>query len=324
MLHVTPARAATIATLAALALFAAAVALPGTARKAGAGPVTHVLSVTDDKFCDQGGTGCATVKVITINAGDTVDWQWLGTTGHDHTVTSCSGSHSFPNCDGALFDSFPPKDSGSFQFTFPANGTFNYWCGVHDFNMRGTIQVGPTPTPSPSPTMGPTASPTLVPTGSPTVSATATATATATPTPTASATLMGTPTGSAAATATPSATVTATATAPASASATNVTATMSVAVTANPSPSADPGRSDVTCDGATDDDDVLALLLHAANGGTSSPAGTDCPPPGSDEGGALKGDLNCDGAVDGSDALVALYVWAGLPLPAGTAACLVP
>lgn len=85
--------------------------------------------------------------------------------------------------------------------------------------------------------------------------------------------------------------------------------------TASPSPSPS-SRSDVNCDGATNGDDVLALLLHAA--GTGAPAGPagngGCAPIGSANG-SIKGDLNCDGLADARDALVALYGWADLPVP---------
>jgi len=278
-----------LAAALACASLAAAVLTAVGAGPVGAGPVAHTLAVTDDKYCSPGPAACANPKVLAINPGDTVDWQWQGTTLHDHTVTSCTATPSSGSCDGVLFD-VAPKSSGNFQFTFPSNGTFNYWCQVHVFDMRGVIQVGPTDTPSPSPTASSTTPPTptlthpVTDSVTPTTAATVTSTAPATPTPT-----------------TPE---TATAT---------VGATPGATVTPSTAPLED--RSDVDCDGATDADDVLALLMHTADTGGPAPAGT-CAPVGSDDGGGgVKGDLDCDGGVDGKDALLALYVWAGLPPP---------
>jgi len=99
-------------------------------------------------------------------------------------------------------------------------------------------------------------------------------------------------------------------------------ATPTASPTPSPTESATPvptlsGRSDVNCDGKTDGDDVLALLLHTADPPpTAAPLGSNgCAPIGSGNGGGPKGDLNCDGLVDARDALVALYGWAGLAVP---------
>ncbi|MCH7810103.1 MAG: hypothetical protein IH863_05950, partial [Chloroflexi bacterium] len=86
--------------------------------------------------------------------------------------------------------------------------------------------------------------------------------------------------------------------------------------TATPAPTLS-GRSDVNCDGETDGDDVLALLLHSADATpAAAPLGANgCAPIGSGNGDGPKGDLNCDGLVDARDALVALYGWAGVAVP---------
>jgi plastocyanin len=92
--------------------------------------------------------------------------------------------------------------------------------------------------------------------------------------------------------------------------------TATAAPTAAPSPTATaPGgaRSDVNCDGETDGEDVLALLLHRAGVDAPSAAGS-CPLVGAPEGAETKGDLNCDGVIDAGDAVIALRVWAGLSL----------
>ncbi len=121
-------------------------------------------------------------------------------------------------------------------------------------------------------------------------------------------------------TASPPPSPTATATAPPTETA---TPTPSPA-TATPAPTLS-GRSDVNCDGETNGDDVLALLLHSADATpAAAPLGNGCAPIGSANGDGLKGDLNCDGLVDARDALVALYGWAGLTVPGLPDGCLGP
>jgi len=104
------------------------------------------------------------------------------------------------------------------------------------------------------------------------------------------------------------------------------TPTPSPSQTATPAPTLS-GRSDVNCDGQTDGDDVLALLLHSAAGPgpSAAPQGANgCAPIGSADGNSLKGDLNCDGLVNARDALVALHGWAGLPISGLPEGCLGP
>ena len=103
------------------------------------------------------------------------------------------------------------------------------------------------------------------------------------------------------------------------------TATAAPTSTATPAPTLS-GRSDVNCDGVTDGDDVLALLLHSASATpAATPLGTGgCAAIGSADGDGAKGDLNCDGLVNARDALVALYGWAGLPVPGLPQGCLGP
>src|SRR4051794_9890706 len=85
-----------------------------------AAPMTAAVSVMDDFFSP---------KQVTIAAGGTVTWTWMASA--SHTVTSDTG----------LFDSSPPKSSGTFSFTFPNAGTFPYHCLVHGFMMSGTVIV---------------------------------------------------------------------------------------------------------------------------------------------------------------------------------------
>ena len=66
---------------------------------------------------------------VTISVGGTVTWTWAGAVAH--TVTSNTG----------VFDSSPPRTTGTFAFTFANAGTFPYHCLVHGFAMSGTVTV---------------------------------------------------------------------------------------------------------------------------------------------------------------------------------------
>lgn len=68
---------------------------------------------------------------VTINAGDTVVWNWGG--GIPHTVTSSGG---FPS------DPAGTKTEGSYSFTFTAAGTYDYYCVIHEAaGMTGRVVV---------------------------------------------------------------------------------------------------------------------------------------------------------------------------------------
>jgi plastocyanin len=76
---------------------------------------------------------------VTINAGDTVQWDWAGGT---HTVTSGDPGTCAPS---AGFDS-GIQSSGTFSHTFPTPGTYTYICELHcGTGMTGQVIVnGPT------------------------------------------------------------------------------------------------------------------------------------------------------------------------------------
>ncbi len=94
-----------------------------------------VIEVGDFWFCDssfQSGV-CET----TISVGDTVQWQWVGSS--SHTTTECGGdldACSQPH----LWDS-PVQSAGTFSFSFDSPGSFVYRCQVHPSVMRGRIAV---------------------------------------------------------------------------------------------------------------------------------------------------------------------------------------
>jgi plastocyanin len=67
---------------------------------------------------------------ITINAGDTVRWRWVGEAKHNVAVKR--GPVKFKSA---------IKTSGSFKRTLDETGTYRYICTVHPDDMRGRIVV---------------------------------------------------------------------------------------------------------------------------------------------------------------------------------------
>jgi amicyanin len=65
---------------------------------------------------------------LTIPAGSTV--TWTNKDGEPHTVVANDGSFHSPAMD----------TNGTFSFTFPTAGTFDYVCSIHPF-MHGTVVV---------------------------------------------------------------------------------------------------------------------------------------------------------------------------------------
>ena len=85
-------------------------------------------------------TGCETSNAcyspasITINAGDTVEWQNTDTAAH--TVTGGSPSDG----PSGVFDSSLIMGGASFEHTFDEAGSYDYFCMVHPW-MVGNVQV---------------------------------------------------------------------------------------------------------------------------------------------------------------------------------------
>jgi plastocyanin len=93
---------------------------------------------------------------IEINVGDTVTWTNKDTVAH--TVTSGTGNADANK--GQEFDSSPNFSpllvpQGTFEHTFDTEGSFPYFCALHE-NMKGTVIVAsggePEPEPEPEPT----------------------------------------------------------------------------------------------------------------------------------------------------------------------------
>jgi len=77
---------------------------------------------------------CFSPASLTINAGDTVEWTNTDTAAH--TVTSGSPA----NGPSGVFDSSLIMGGASFENTFDAVGSYDYFCMVHPW-MVGNIQV---------------------------------------------------------------------------------------------------------------------------------------------------------------------------------------
>jgi len=122
------------------------------------------VQIGDTWFCDAshtGGNRCDT----TINAGDTVTWNFTGQL--PHTTTACGASCTNPVPQNqALWHSGVLNNGASFQHTFDTPGEYLYYCQVHSFEMRGKIIVqGPAGTPTPTRTRPPTPTRTPTPSG---------------------------------------------------------------------------------------------------------------------------------------------------------------
>jgi plastocyanin len=96
----------------------------------GAFGATHVVTVQDNLVF--------TPDVLTIHAGDAVEWQHVGSS-ISHTTTSGTGAAD-PNA-GVLWDE-PLNPGGSFTYTFDVPGTYDYFCRPHEgTGMTGQVFV---------------------------------------------------------------------------------------------------------------------------------------------------------------------------------------
>ena len=113
-----------------------------------AGATTTIVTVGDGGFF-------FFPSSVTIDAGDTVQWTWSAS-GHSST----SGTPGQPS---GFWDSGILSNGATFSHTFPAAGSFPYFCTPHGgcCGMIGSVTVAAvTPTPTPTPTVSPTPTPT--------------------------------------------------------------------------------------------------------------------------------------------------------------------
>ncbi|HVM54880.1 MAG TPA: plastocyanin/azurin family copper-binding protein [Acidimicrobiales bacterium] len=66
-------------------------------------------------------------KTITVSAGDTVTWRWVGNNAHNVVADDFSSDL---------------QKEGEFEHTFEDAGRYNYHCTVHP-GMNGTVEVTP-------------------------------------------------------------------------------------------------------------------------------------------------------------------------------------
>ncbi len=93
----------------------------------GSGSGTAVATVT--VISDPVTVGAYAPKAITINAGQSIEWDWQDQ-GAPHSVTADDGS----------FDSCLQNAGYKFVMTFTNPGNFTYHCTIHA-QMIGTISV---------------------------------------------------------------------------------------------------------------------------------------------------------------------------------------
>jgi plastocyanin len=99
-------------------------------------PTTHDVQVGGVSFS-------FTPSTLTICAGDTVHWVWMGS---GHTVTSGTNGtadNKFCNQNNMNCSANPTESTGNtYDFTFATAGTFPYFCRPHaSLGMTGTITV---------------------------------------------------------------------------------------------------------------------------------------------------------------------------------------
>ena len=93
---------------------------------AGSTPVAGLIAieVADNTF---------TPSSLSVPKGTKVTWDWAGKNAH-----SVAGAWQ-----GGAVQSERFSRDGSFEFTFAAEGTFDYQCGVHGAAMAGKVTVKP-------------------------------------------------------------------------------------------------------------------------------------------------------------------------------------
>lgn len=94
----------------------------------------HVVAVGQNgfQFVDSVSGGSTT----SIKAGETVQWNFVSSTGHSTTSGTCCTK------DGT-WDSGVMSSPATFSHRFDAAGSFPYFCVVHGSMMTGMVNVSP-------------------------------------------------------------------------------------------------------------------------------------------------------------------------------------
>jgi len=118
------------------------------------GPVIRHVAIANYQFAP---------ATVTVNSGDTVQWDWTGAD-VNHSVSSLGGLlDSFESHLGALVSSIlGPPPGGSFSHTFTQTGDFQYLCRVHP-DMTGDVRVVASGAPDVQPVTLPRTTPTPEP-----------------------------------------------------------------------------------------------------------------------------------------------------------------
>jgi plastocyanin len=133
---VVQAAAAEAAAEAAAVQAAAEAAAVQAAAEAAAAPKTVIVDIptgTSSPGCETNDT-CFSPAMVSINAGDTVEWANIDTAAH--TVTGGSPADGL----SGVFDSSLLMASANYAFTFDEAGSYDYFCMVHPW-MVGSVSV---------------------------------------------------------------------------------------------------------------------------------------------------------------------------------------
>jgi plastocyanin len=90
-------------------------------------------------------------STTTVHVGDTVSWVWEGDLSHGTSSGTCTGGggggyggYGGGGCAASgTFASNVHKAPYSYSYKFEHEGTFNYFCDVHQDAMKGRVIVSP-------------------------------------------------------------------------------------------------------------------------------------------------------------------------------------
>jgi plastocyanin len=116
----------------------------------GSGPLTRHVNIANYAYSP---------STVTVNAGDTVQWDWAGPD-VNHSVTTVGGLlESLESHLGALVNQIVGAPAGgSYSHVFNNVGSFAYYCRVHP-DMTGTVKVVASGAPASQPADPPAAKP---------------------------------------------------------------------------------------------------------------------------------------------------------------------
>ncbi len=119
-----------------------------------AGPITRHVAIAGYQYAP---------ATMTVNSGDTVEWDWTGSD-LNHSVSSIGGLlESFESHLGALVSAIlGPPAAGSYSHTFRQVGSYQYLCRVHP-DMTGAVNVVASGAPDVQPANPPSSAPAPAP-----------------------------------------------------------------------------------------------------------------------------------------------------------------